>query len=147
LKVTASNAFAERWLMPRLQKFCDSYPGVSLDLKLSDSTIDIASEGIDVALRLLAQPQGALVTTKLMDTHYRVVASPDYIAASKKNHKTHPPVRSSLLAVTSSWLPIIVAIQEKSVDNRSSRPWSHRCIQPAGTSSCGTRRTWAHAVS
>jgi len=108
LKVTASNAFAERWLMPRLQAFCESNPGVSLDLKLSDSTIDIASEGIDVALRLIAQPEGALVTTKLMDTHYRVVASPKYVATSAKITKPehlsdHPCLLLPLPGYRSLW--------------------------------------------
>ena len=108
LKVTASNAFAERWLMPRLQLFCENNPGVSLDLKLSDSTIDIASEGIDVALRLVAQPEGALVTTKLMDTQYRVVASPKYLANSAKITKPahlsdHPCLLLPLPGYRSLW--------------------------------------------
>ncbi len=84
LRVTASNAFGERWLMPRLQTFCEANPNINLDLKLTDSTIDIASEGIDVAIRLIAKPEGSLVTTKLMDTQYRVVASPEYVARAPK---------------------------------------------------------------
>jgi len=84
LTVTASNAFGERWLMPRLQNFCDQYPGVSLDLKLTDSVIDIVSEGVDIAIRLTGRPEGELVATKLMDTYYRVVASPEYLNRSTK---------------------------------------------------------------
>ena len=84
LKVTASNAFGERWLMPRLQPFCEHNPNINLDLKLTDSTVDIVSEGIDVAIRLMAQPEGSLITTKLMDTRYRVVASPEYVAKASK---------------------------------------------------------------
>ncbi len=87
LRVTASNAFGERWLMPRLQKFCETNPNINLDLKLTDSTIDISSEGIDVAIRLMAKPEGSLVTTKLMDTQYHVVASPEYMAKAPKISK------------------------------------------------------------
>jgi len=82
LKVTASIAFTERWLMPRLQVFCAAYPEVDLDLKITDEIVDIAAQGIDIALRLTTMPQGSLIATKLMDTHYRVVASPEYTKQS-----------------------------------------------------------------
>ncbi len=82
LRVTASIAFGERWLTPRLRSFCDAFPAIALDLRLSDAVVDIAAEGIDLALRLAPRPDGALIATKLMDTRYRVVAAPNYVAAS-----------------------------------------------------------------
>lgn len=42
---------------------------------------DLAQDGIDVALRLGPRPAtGSMVAAKLLDTPYRVVASPDYLA-------------------------------------------------------------------
>ncbi|WP_095589202.1 LysR family transcriptional regulator [Actibacterium ureilyticum] len=81
LRVTASVAFGERWLIPRVASFRAAYPGIDLDLILSDAVVDLAGDGIDLALRLGPRPQtGAMVTAKLFDTPYRVVAAPAYLA-------------------------------------------------------------------
>lgn len=79
LSVTTSVAFGERWLMPRVASFRDAYPKIILDLRLTDSVVDIASEGIDMALRLGPSISGAFVASKLFETRYQVVAAPSYI--------------------------------------------------------------------
>ena len=79
LRVTASVAFGERWLMPRIASFRRLYPRLDLDLFLSDGVIDIAAEGIDVGIRLGTRMTGSLVATRLFPTRYRVVASPGYV--------------------------------------------------------------------
>ncbi|EFL90918.1 LysR family transcriptional regulator [Ahrensia sp. R2A130] len=80
LRVTASVAFGERWLIPRIATFQTIYPEVELDLILSDAVVDIAAEGIDLGIRLGTRMSGSLVATRLLQTRYRVVAAPDYIA-------------------------------------------------------------------
>ena len=80
LKVTASVAFAERWLIPRLRGFQDAYPAVELDLALDDTPLDLVAEGVDIAIRLGARVRGDYIVSKLMATRYRVVASPDYVS-------------------------------------------------------------------
>ena len=79
LRVTTSVAFGERWLTPRLAGFRAQYPRVQIELILSDAPIDIAVEGIDVALRLAPRIEGTFIVSKLFDLSYRVVASPDYL--------------------------------------------------------------------
>ena len=79
LRVTASVAFGERWLMPRIARFRERWPRIALELRLSDAVVDLSAEGIDVGIRLGAGVTGALVATKLMDTSYRVVASPEHV--------------------------------------------------------------------
>lgn len=81
LRVTTSVAFGERWLVPRLAAFRSVFPRIDLDLILTDAMTDLAQDGIDVALRLGPRPAtGSMVAAKLLDTPYRVVASPDYLA-------------------------------------------------------------------
>ncbi|MBB96422.1 MAG: LysR family transcriptional regulator [Rhodobacteraceae bacterium] len=80
LRVTCSVAFGERWLVPHLAGFRAAYPRVRVELILSDAQIDIASEGIDVALRLGPGVEGAFVVSKLFDVAYRAVAAPGYLA-------------------------------------------------------------------
>lgn len=79
LRVTTSVAFGERWLTPKLASFRAAYPQIEIELLLSDATIDIAAEGIDLALRLGPRPEGALVAAKLFDTRYHAVAAPSYL--------------------------------------------------------------------
>lgn len=79
IRMTASSAFGEHWLIPRLWAFMDAYPDIEVEAVLTDAVVDIATERIDLALRLAVRPEGELVATKLMDTRYYVVASPDYV--------------------------------------------------------------------
>ncbi|MCK0099653.1 LysR family transcriptional regulator [Qipengyuania sp. S6317L1] len=80
LRVTSSTAFGSQWLVPRLRGFMELYPEISVEAVLSDSHVDIAEERIDLAIRLGPRPSGSFVGTKLMDTRYYVVATPDYLA-------------------------------------------------------------------
>ena len=79
LRVTASVAFGERWLMPRVASFREAFPRIRLDLSLSDAVVDITAERIDLAIRLGPRVTGAVVAARLFDTHYRIVASPAYL--------------------------------------------------------------------
>ena len=79
LRITASTAFGTHWLTPRLRTFMDAYPDIAVEALLTDAVVDIAAERIDLAVRLAVRPEGELVATKLMDTRYHVVASPDYV--------------------------------------------------------------------
>lgn len=79
IRVTASSAFGEHWLIPRLRTFMDEYRNIAVEAVLTDAVVDIATERIDLALRLAVRPEGDLVATKLIDTRYHVVASPEYL--------------------------------------------------------------------
>ncbi len=79
LRVSASVAFGERWLMPRVAGFRKAYPRIALDLSLTDRNVDLVAENVDVALRLAPRLDGTLTATKLMDTRYLVVASVAWI--------------------------------------------------------------------
>lgn len=84
LRVTASVAFAERWLAPRLATFRDAHPGVSIDLLATDERVDLVD--VDIALRLGVEPHGAgggAFVSRLVATTYRVVAGPGWPAFAK----------------------------------------------------------------
>lgn len=80
LRVATSVAFAERWLLPRLSGFAQRYPKIQLDLQLSDTRVDLRSEGIDLAIRFGAAIHGDYVVRRLRATRYHLVASPGYLA-------------------------------------------------------------------
>lgn len=79
LRLSASVAFGERWLVPRLPAFRATYPKIRLELLLSDGITDLIAEKIDLAIRLGSRPSGPYVTSKLLTTRYRLVASPAYL--------------------------------------------------------------------
>ena len=80
LRVTASVAFGQVCLVPLLPELHRRYPELALELLLSDSNLDMVAERIDVALRLAPRMDSGLIGLRLFDTHYRVCASPDYLA-------------------------------------------------------------------
>ncbi len=79
IRITASTAFGVHWLTPRLHLFMAEFPDIAIEAVLTDAVVDIAAERIDLALRLAVRPSGELIATRLMDTRYRVVASPAYV--------------------------------------------------------------------
>ncbi len=79
LRLTSSTAFGSEWLVPKLRGFMELYPEISVEAVLTDRPIDIAEERIDLAVRLGPRPSGSFVGTKLMDTRYYVVATPNYV--------------------------------------------------------------------
>lgn len=82
LRLTTSVAFAHRCVVPHLAAFNERYPDISLEVLPSDANLDLAANSIDLAIRLAPEPTGDLISTKLMDTMYRVVASPGYLSRS-----------------------------------------------------------------
>lgn len=79
LKLTASVAFSHECIVPHLSDFHASYPEVSLELLPTDANLDLVANGIDLAVRLAAAPEGDLISTRLLSTRYRVCASPAYL--------------------------------------------------------------------
>ena len=62
-----------------LHAFQVAYPGIELELRLSDRPVDLVREGVDVALRGQAQlDDSSLVATPLMVIRRAVAAAPDY---------------------------------------------------------------------
>lgn len=86
LRVTASVSYGQLCIVPRLAAFRARYPDVQLDLLLSDATLDILAERIDLAVRHGPLADSSLVASRLMSVRYRVVASPDYLTQA-------PPIR------------------------------------------------------
>ncbi|MDP2120776.1 MAG: LysR family transcriptional regulator [Hoeflea sp.] len=79
LRISASATFGQRFIVPRLAAFRSAYPEVAVEGLFSDSNIDLVAERIDLAVRLAPAVEGDYIVSKLMDTRYRIVASPGYL--------------------------------------------------------------------
>jgi len=78
LRITASVAFGQICLLPYIPEFRSLFPGIKLELQLTDSVVDLVAGGIDLACRLAPKFNSELVGARLFDTHYHVCVSPDY---------------------------------------------------------------------
>ncbi len=93
LRVSVPVAFGRRCIAPRLATFLSTYPRLELDIRLSDTIVDLVTDQIDVAIRLGEAAPLAEVVSKRLGTFSRyVVASREYLDA-----RGHPASPSDLL--------------------------------------------------
>jgi DNA-binding transcriptional LysR family regulator len=79
LRMTTSETFGHVRIVPLLKEFRLRYPDLKLECLFTDANLDLVADRVDLAVRLGPTVEGNLIAAKLMDTHYRVVASPDYL--------------------------------------------------------------------
>ncbi|TFW10768.1 LysR family transcriptional regulator [Massilia arenosa] len=80
LRAAASVSFGRQHIVPALAAFLGAYPGIRLDLRLSDKIIDMAANGIDVAVRIGPLRDSSVVARKLAPSRMVVCAAPSYLA-------------------------------------------------------------------
>ena len=81
LRLSAPVSFGIQHLSPLLPGFLLRYPEVSVELDLSDRTIDLLAEGFDMAVRIGALADSSLIASPLMPLGMVTCASPAYLAA------------------------------------------------------------------
>ena len=80
LRFAASSTFAQLFIAPILPEFLAQHPGVNLELKLSDTQMNLIEGGFDLALRNYAIEDSSLKARKLADDRRILCASPAYLA-------------------------------------------------------------------
>lgn len=80
LRVTASASFGRSHIVPFVPEFLRRYPGVALDLHLTDTVVDIVEMGYDLAFRIGSLAPSSLLARKIDDNPQVLVAAPDYLA-------------------------------------------------------------------
>jgi DNA-binding transcriptional LysR family regulator len=78
LKVTAPVDFAHSLTTSVLADFMQSYPGIVVDLRLSNRTVDLVEEGVDVAVRVARVLDGTFVARPLAMSRLAVWGAPEY---------------------------------------------------------------------
>ncbi len=87
LRMTASVAFGQTCIVPLIADFRSAFPDVELELMLTDENLDLVANRIDLAIRLAPSLGTDMICAKLLDTHYRVCASPGYLSKSLPVHR------------------------------------------------------------
>ncbi|MRW85035.1 LysR family transcriptional regulator [Pseudoduganella sp. FT26W] len=80
IRVSAPVVFGLTWLAPRLPDFLAQYPEVDVRLTLIDRTVDLAEDGVDLAIRIARDLSPGLAARPLCAMRYVLVASPAYLA-------------------------------------------------------------------
>lgn len=84
VRVNTSVPFGLHWLLPLLPGFLKLHPGVSIDVSLTDTVVDLMEERADIAIRVGPLRESRLLARKLGESRMVVVAAPAYL----KEHGT-----------------------------------------------------------
>jgi len=79
LRVSAPVSFGETNLAPLLPELMNRFPNLSIELVLSDKTIDLLEEGVDLAIRIGSVSDSNLIARQITSYPLILCASTDYI--------------------------------------------------------------------
>lgn len=88
IRLAVPLSFGVPQVTPLLPEFLNAYPEISIDLHLSDETIDVIREGFDAAIRIAVQPGASFVARRLCEMPRYLVGSPAYL--NKHGRPKHP---------------------------------------------------------
>ncbi len=80
LRVSAALAHGRRSVVPLIGSFVERYPGILVDLNLSDAIVDVLGGQADVAVRFGPLADSPLTARRLGVTGRTIIASPAYCA-------------------------------------------------------------------
>jgi DNA-binding transcriptional LysR family regulator len=88
VRLAVPMSFGLRWVAPLMPRLLRQYPELSVDLHLSDASVDLIAEGFDAALRIAVLPDSSLVARRICSVAQYLVASPGYL--EEHGHPAHP---------------------------------------------------------
>ncbi|QPF83794.1 LysR family transcriptional regulator [Bradyrhizobium genosp. L] len=93
LKITAPNVIGHSVVVPVVADLIADNPALRVDLTLSDGVVDIATAGLDVAVRVAVMKPSDMIATRLADNPFTLCASPGYVTRFGEPRTTGDLVR------------------------------------------------------
>ena len=104
IRLSAPLSFGVQHLAPVLAEFAAEHPKVELDISFEDRPVDLVAGGYDLAVRIGALKDSALIARRIAPVRKVAVASPDYLA--RRGRPEHPRDLAShdiLLYANETW--------------------------------------------
>jgi DNA-binding transcriptional LysR family regulator len=112
VRVAASTVVAQHQLVPSLPALAEKYPRLIVDLDVGDRTLDLAREGIDIAIRTMGQLPDTMIARQIGTLGRGLYASPTYVKeaglpATPDELRGHRLITNTNVAMLNQW-PFIV---------------------------------------
>lgn len=88
LRIAAPSSFARMHIVPGLPDFMQRYPDLTLDMRVSDSIVDLVEGAFDVAVRYGSLRDSSFVARRIAPDRRVLVASRDYL--DRRGHPRSP---------------------------------------------------------
>ncbi|PTQ71537.1 LysR family transcriptional regulator [Pseudomonas sp. GV071] len=104
LRMTCAVAYGERFIVPLVTQFMSRHPLLKVDIELSNRTLDLVQDGIDLAIRLGRLQDSRLVATRLAPRRMYVCAAPSYMQRYGQPHSlSELSQHNCLIGSSDSW--------------------------------------------
>ncbi|WP_176086762.1 LysR family transcriptional regulator [Martelella sp. HB161492] len=120
LRISAPLSFGIHTLSRLLPEFHARYPKLRLDIDLTDRVVDLAHDGLDIALRIARAPSQNLIARKIAPIQMIICASPSYLVkhgepATPQALSDHEVLSYSYLSSGDNWVLLNAAGAETTV--------------------------------
>lgn len=88
LRISAPTTLGVKRLTSSIARFANAYPAVTLELNLSDRSVDLISEGYDLAIRVAELRPSSLIARRIGTYRFMCCAAPGYLDIN--GMPTHP---------------------------------------------------------
>lgn len=89
LRIAAPASFARMHIVPGLSDFTSRYPDLRLDMRISDSVVDLVEGGVDIAVRYSDLKDSSLIARPIAPDRRVLVASPGYLERHREPQSTN----------------------------------------------------------
>lgn len=108
LIVTAPVLFGQKYVMPGVVEYLNTYPETQVDAVFLDRVVNLLEEGFDVGIRIGQLPDSTLHAKTVGEVRLVLVASPEYLARhgipqTPEELKQHTLIASSAGNMTHDW--------------------------------------------
>lgn len=81
VRVATPPALGRMFIIPKLPAFLAQFPEIAIEFSVTQRTVDLVKDGIDVALRVGALPSSSLIARRIGSLQMITVAAPAYLSA------------------------------------------------------------------
>lgn len=97
LRMTCAVAYGERFIVPLVTTFMARHPRLSVEIELSNRTLDLVQDGFDIAIRLGRLQDSRMLATRLAPRRMYLCASADYLQRYGRPHSLSELARHNCL--------------------------------------------------